>query len=185
MAYLRESFAYAGQVLRTMTPANALETAGGPYGGTSTRLGLTTLAVWHASDHYGQLAVYLRMNGVVPPASQPAAVEPAARRATVFKDGGAFGTVTRVSCRSAISSRASSRRTFHRSGSPQDSPFNCDAATITFNVLLGKRIGDVPLGEWVAFRSVQGAFTIARNFANAAETSKCMAGDSLFVSQRQ
>ena len=97
MTYLRESFAYAGRVLRTMTPANALEPAGGPYGGMSTRLGLTTLAVWHASDHYGQLVMYLRMNGIVPPASRPAPVEPAsASVATVFKDGGAYGTVTRV-----------------------------------------------------------------------------------------
>jgi uncharacterized damage-inducible protein DinB len=71
MAYLRESFAYASGVLRSMTTANALEEAGGPYGGKSTRLGLTTLAIWHASDHYGQLVVYLRMNGIVPPASQP------------------------------------------------------------------------------------------------------------------
>jgi len=71
VTYLRESFDYAQGVLRTMTPANALEPAGGPYGGESTRLGLTTLAVWHASDHYGQLVVYLRMNGIVPPASRP------------------------------------------------------------------------------------------------------------------
>jgi len=70
MIYLRESFEYARSVLQTMTLANALEPAGGPYGGESTRLGLTTLAVWHASDHYGQLVVYLRMNGIVPPASQ-------------------------------------------------------------------------------------------------------------------
>ena len=72
MAYLRESFTYAARVIKTMTPANALDQAGGPYGGKSTRLGLTTLAVWHASDHYGQLVVYLRLNGIVPPASQPA-----------------------------------------------------------------------------------------------------------------
>jgi len=72
MTYLRESFDYAQSVLRTMTPANALEPVSGPYGGPSTRLGITTLAVWHASDHYGQLVVYLRMNGIVPPASQPA-----------------------------------------------------------------------------------------------------------------
>ena len=71
MAYLRESFTYGNSVLRTMTAANAMEPAGGPYGGKSTRLGLTTLAVWHGSDHYGQLVVYLRMNGMVPPASQP------------------------------------------------------------------------------------------------------------------
>lgn len=72
LTYLRESFDYAQSMLRTMTQANALEPVSGPYGGTSTRLGLTTLAVWHASDHYGQLVVYLRMNGIVPPSSQPA-----------------------------------------------------------------------------------------------------------------
>jgi uncharacterized damage-inducible protein DinB len=70
ITYLRESFTYAGGVLSTMTTANALDPAGGPYGGQSTRLGLATLAVWHASDHYGQLVIYLRMNGIVPPASQ-------------------------------------------------------------------------------------------------------------------
>ena len=72
MTYLRESFDYAQGVLRAMTPANALEPVSGPYGGPSTRLGLTTLAVWHASDHYGQLVVYLRMNGIAPPGSHPA-----------------------------------------------------------------------------------------------------------------
>jgi uncharacterized damage-inducible protein DinB len=72
VAYLRESFAYAQGVLRTMTAANALELVNGPYGGPSTRLGIATLAVWHASDHYGQLVVYLRMNGIIPPASRPA-----------------------------------------------------------------------------------------------------------------
>ena len=70
MKYLRESFNYAQSVLQTMTLENALDPAGGPYGGESTRLGLTTLAIWHVSDHYGQLVVYLRMNGIVPPASR-------------------------------------------------------------------------------------------------------------------
>jgi uncharacterized damage-inducible protein DinB len=68
VTYLRDSFEYAQSVLRQMTPANASDPAGGPYGGKSTRLGITTLALWHASDHYGQLVVYLRMNGIVPPA---------------------------------------------------------------------------------------------------------------------
>ena len=185
MAYLRESFAYAGQVLRTMTPANALEPAGGPYGGTSTRLGLTTLAVWHASDHYGQLAVYLRMNGVVPPASQPAPVEPASPSTAVFKDGGAFGTVTRVQLPFGNLIASFVEADFQSIGIAAGQSFQLRCRDNTFNVLLGKRIGDVPLGEWVAFRSAQGAFTIGRNFGNAAETSKCMAGDSLFVSQRQ
>jgi uncharacterized damage-inducible protein DinB len=69
MQYLRESFAYAGMVMRQLTPANALDPVEGPYGGKTTRLGISTLAVWHATDHYGQLVVYLRMNGIVPPAS--------------------------------------------------------------------------------------------------------------------
>jgi len=70
MTYLRESFDYAEGVIRAMTPANALGPTNGPYGGQSTRLALTTVAVWHASDHYGQLVVYLRLNGLVPPASR-------------------------------------------------------------------------------------------------------------------
>ena len=37
----------------------------------TTRLALTVEALIHAFDHYGQIVEYLRMNGVVPPASQP------------------------------------------------------------------------------------------------------------------
>jgi uncharacterized damage-inducible protein DinB len=70
MKYLRDSFEYAHSVLIKLTPGNALDPASGRYGGTSTRLGLTTLAIWHASDHYGQIVVYLRLNGIVPPPSQ-------------------------------------------------------------------------------------------------------------------
>ncbi len=69
MQYLRESFTYATTVMRRLTPANALDPVEGPYGGKTTRLGISTLAIWHATDHYGQLVVYLRMNGIVPPAS--------------------------------------------------------------------------------------------------------------------
>ena len=70
LAYLRDSFDYGERVIRETTEANSLDAAGGPYGGASTRLGIETLAVWHASDHYGQLVVYLRLNGIVPPASR-------------------------------------------------------------------------------------------------------------------
>src|SRR5438552_13250452 len=54
MLYLRESFTYAGAVMRRLTAANAMDPVEGPYGGKTTRLGVSTLAVWHASDHYGQ-----------------------------------------------------------------------------------------------------------------------------------
>ncbi len=70
MAYFRESFAYGERLLQSTTSTNALEPASRPYGGNSTRLGLVTMVVWHASHHYGQLVVYLRMNGIVPPLSQ-------------------------------------------------------------------------------------------------------------------
>ena len=36
-----------------------------------TRLALITETLLHAYDHYGQMVEYLRMNGVVPPASRP------------------------------------------------------------------------------------------------------------------
>jgi len=32
-----------------------------------TRLGLATVVIWHAADHYGQMLLYLRENGIVPP----------------------------------------------------------------------------------------------------------------------
>jgi uncharacterized damage-inducible protein DinB len=70
LAYLRSSFEYGRTVLARLTPENALDPASGRYGGSSTRLGLTTLAIWHASDHYGQIVMYLRLNGIVPPASR-------------------------------------------------------------------------------------------------------------------
>ena len=34
------------------------------------RGGIANLALWHTMDHYGQMAVYARMNRVVPPASR-------------------------------------------------------------------------------------------------------------------
>jgi uncharacterized damage-inducible protein DinB len=39
-------------------------------GGTATRLSLIAEALVHSYDHYGQMVVYLRMNGIVPPASR-------------------------------------------------------------------------------------------------------------------
>lgn len=70
IAYLRTTFEQGRKAIAALTPDNALDYAGGRYGGDSTRLGLITLAVWHASDHYGQIVVYLRLNDIVPPASR-------------------------------------------------------------------------------------------------------------------
>jgi uncharacterized damage-inducible protein DinB len=68
--YLRHSFDYGDRVLATITAQNALERVEGPYAGPNTRLGIAVAAVWHIADHYGQIAEYLRMVGMVPPATQ-------------------------------------------------------------------------------------------------------------------
>jgi DinB family protein len=39
-------------------------------GNTATRISLVSEALTHAYDHYGQMVVYLRMNGIIPPASR-------------------------------------------------------------------------------------------------------------------
>jgi uncharacterized damage-inducible protein DinB len=70
MKYLRDSFQFADQAIAKLNGQNSLDKVEGNYGGPSTKLGITVLAVWHASDHYGQIVEYLRMNGIVPPASR-------------------------------------------------------------------------------------------------------------------
>jgi len=68
--YLRDSFDYGDRVLATINAQNALTRVEGPYAGPNTRLGIAVAAVWHIADHYGQIAEYLRMNGIVPPSTQ-------------------------------------------------------------------------------------------------------------------
>ena len=68
--YLKDSFDYSNHVLATLTAKNALERVEGRYAGPNTKLGISVVAVWHITDHYGQLVEYLRMNGIVPPMTQ-------------------------------------------------------------------------------------------------------------------
>jgi uncharacterized damage-inducible protein DinB len=75
LQYLRDSFAYSQEVLATVNAKNALDRVNGPYAAPNTKLGLAVVAVWHISDHYGQIAEYLRMNGIVPPATQQHALK--------------------------------------------------------------------------------------------------------------
>lgn len=65
--YLKDSFDYSNRVLATLTAKNALDRVAGRYAGPNTKLGISVIAVWHITDHYGQLVEYLRMNGLVPP----------------------------------------------------------------------------------------------------------------------
>lgn len=70
LQYLRESFDYSNKVVLTITAQNALERVNGRYAAPNTTLGVAVAAVWHISDHYGQVVEYLRMNGTVPPSTQ-------------------------------------------------------------------------------------------------------------------
>jgi uncharacterized damage-inducible protein DinB len=63
---LKDSFAMAHAYVDALTPANAFLT---PSMGL-TRVGITSLGLAHVMDHYGQMVVYLRLNGIVPPASR-------------------------------------------------------------------------------------------------------------------
>ena len=70
LIYLRDSFAALKKSLGGITQKNMFDPIEGPYATPNTRLGLAEVCVWHAADHYGQMAIYLRLNGVVPPSSR-------------------------------------------------------------------------------------------------------------------
>jgi len=67
LQFLKDSFALGHKAAATLTTENMLQI---PEHGKSTRLHLATFAVAHAFNHYGQMIEYLRMNGIVPPASR-------------------------------------------------------------------------------------------------------------------
>jgi DinB superfamily len=69
--FLKDSFAYVHKATASINDGNLLSPIKSPFGqGTTTRLGMATLIVGHCFDHYGQMVEYLRMNGIVPPASR-------------------------------------------------------------------------------------------------------------------
>jgi hypothetical protein len=71
VGYLRDSFAYVHKAIATINEKNLVEPVKSPFGeGSVTRLGLATSVGAHCLDHYGQMVEYLRMNGIVPPASR-------------------------------------------------------------------------------------------------------------------
>ncbi len=74
LAYLKDSFAHLDRAIDAIddsslpvnaSPISPLKSA------EVTRLTLIVESLMHAFDHYGQLVEYLRMNGIVPPASRP------------------------------------------------------------------------------------------------------------------
>jgi uncharacterized damage-inducible protein DinB len=70
LKFLNDSFAYSHQAATNLTSENALEQVEFRKNKV-TRISLVVLALTHINDHYGQIVEYLRINGVVPPASRP------------------------------------------------------------------------------------------------------------------
>lgn len=68
LKFLRDSFALGHKAAATLTAENMLQPPS--PGSRSSRLHLAMFAVAHALDHYGQMVEYLRLNGIVPPASR-------------------------------------------------------------------------------------------------------------------
>ena len=70
---LGDAFEFGVAVLKKETDASLLEGVQGPpyYGpGLSTHARLVYRTIQHTEDEYGVMTVYLRLNGIVPPASQ-------------------------------------------------------------------------------------------------------------------
>jgi hypothetical protein len=66
MKFLKDSYAMGHRAAAGLTEQNILQDVSKGR----SRLYMTTFAVAHAYDHYGQMVEYLRMNGIVPPASR-------------------------------------------------------------------------------------------------------------------
>jgi hypothetical protein len=71
LKFLKESYAYAHKAIDTINEGNLVAPVKMPWGEQmGTRLGMATVVASHCFDHYGQIVEYLRMNGIVPPASR-------------------------------------------------------------------------------------------------------------------
>jgi len=70
LKYLKDSFAFGHKAVATLNDSNLVQPIPRNNKPPTTRLFLATFASAHAFDHYGQLIEYLRMNGIVPPASR-------------------------------------------------------------------------------------------------------------------
>lgn len=70
MAALKQSMAYGEAVLKEFNDQTLLERVPGLFmGPTASRLRIIYFSIAHSQDIYGQMVVYLRLNGVTPPAS--------------------------------------------------------------------------------------------------------------------
>jgi DinB family protein len=71
MKALNDSYDYGDAVMKELGPGAMTEVVKGPpWIGQATRAKMVWYTMGHTQDIYGQMAVYLRLNGIVPPASR-------------------------------------------------------------------------------------------------------------------
>jgi hypothetical protein len=70
LEYLQGSLAYARKAMSSLTEKNQLDPVK-TYFGPMARSAVAAGIAYHSFNHYGQMVVYARMNGIVPPSSQP------------------------------------------------------------------------------------------------------------------
>jgi hypothetical protein len=75
LKYLEGSLAYARKAMASLSEKNQLDLLN-TYFGPMPRVAIAAGIAYHSFDHYGQMVVYARMNGIVPPASRPAEASP-------------------------------------------------------------------------------------------------------------
>ena len=69
--FLKDSFAYAHKATLSLSDADAVKMGAKPFGKDQVaRMSVPSWIPGHCFDHYGQMVVYLRLNGIVPPASR-------------------------------------------------------------------------------------------------------------------
>ena len=70
--YLKDSFALGHRAISGITSENQVTPLPNPVSPfLTTRLAIAMVGAFHPKDHYGQMVVYLRMNGIVPPEIRP------------------------------------------------------------------------------------------------------------------
>jgi hypothetical protein len=69
VAYVKGAFAFGHKALLSITEKNQMENV--PMEGRpQARIATAVFMMYHNFDHYGQMVEYLRMNGIIPPASR-------------------------------------------------------------------------------------------------------------------
>jgi hypothetical protein len=71
LKFLKDSFTYSHKAATSFSDPSALQKVKNPFGKDQVpRMAVASWIPGHCFDHYGQIVVYLRLNGIIPPASR-------------------------------------------------------------------------------------------------------------------